>query len=130
MRKFVPYVNLETVKGSDGRIEKFIVRTVTYLPEDSKITTSGEGKIADNVLYRQLRINYTGTSSKFDYFGEDFTINREDVGLLERGVNVKVISASAQASSLTRASAEAVKGDEGDEGTGGITVEYENEDLP
>ncbi|MCU4177129.1 hypothetical protein [Carboxylicivirga sp. N1Y90] len=114
MRKFVPYVNLETVKGSDGRIEKFIIRTVTYLPEDSKITTSGEGKIADNVLYRQLRINYTGTSNKFDYFGEDFTIEREDVGLLERGVNVKVVSASLEAQPMARTSAE---GDEGDEGT-------------
>ena len=128
MRKFVPYVNLETVKDSEGRIERFVVRTVTYLPEDSKITTSGEGKIADNVLYRQLRINYTGTSDKFNYFGEDFTIEREDVGLLERGVNVKVVSASLETQPMARTSADAVKGDEGD--SGGLTVEYEDEDLP
>ena len=113
MKKFVPYVNLETVKDSDGKIERFIVRTVSYLPADSKIATSGEGKIADSVLYRPLTITYSGTSDKFDYFGADFTIERKDVGLLERGVNVKINSSS---SDMLK---------DGDD-EGGVIIEFED----
>jgi len=121
MKELVPYVNLETVKDSNGKITEFVVRTVSYLPKDSKITTSGEGPVADNVLYRPLTISYDGTSTEFDYFGADFTIKREDVGLLERGVNVKV---KPMASSLKSTS----YGDPVEEK--GLVVEYEDVDLP
>jgi len=110
---------METVKDGNGKIERFEIRTVTYLPKDSKITTSGEGAVADNVLYRPLTISYDGTSSEFDYFGADFTIHRKDVGLLERGVNVKVKSASLMASS---AESESMK--DGDEDNGTV-IDYE-----
>jgi hypothetical protein len=128
MEKFVPYVNLETVKNKNGKIEKFIVRTVSYLPKDSKVTTSGEGPIADNVYYRPLTINYNGTSDEFDYFGADFTIERKDVGLLERGATVKVKSAVVEARAMTIASGE-MKDPQGEET--GTTVEYEDDqNLP
>nr|WP_321408300.1 hypothetical protein [uncultured Carboxylicivirga sp.] len=117
MKELVPYVNLETVKDSNGKIEKFVVRTVSYLPKDSKVTTSGEGPIADNILYRLLTISYDGTSTEFDYFGADFTINREDVGLLERGVNVKVKSVDSNLKSTSY-------GDPVEEGT---VIEYEGD---
>lgn len=123
MKEKVPYVNLETVKDSDGNIEKFVIRTVTYLPADSKVTGSGEGKIADSVLYRPLTISYTGTSTEYDYFGIDFTINREDVGLLERGS--KIIVKSAEETGFKMASL-----DETDKQAGTV-VEYEDDgDLP
>lgn len=122
MKKFVPYVNMETVKDKNGKIEKFEIRTVTYLPKDSKITTSGEGAIADNVLYRPLTISYTGTSEDFDYFGADFTINRKDVGLLERGVNVKVKSAVASPMARGAEGDATLKDGDEEEGT---NVEYE-----
>ncbi|MCU4158307.1 hypothetical protein J1N10_20200 [Carboxylicivirga sp. A043] len=128
MKKFVPYVNMETVKDKDGKIERFEVRTVTYLPKDSKITTSGEGALADNVLYRPLTISYNGTSAEFDYFGADFTIQRKDVGLLERGVNVKVKSAVVEARAMAMDSGELKDGDEGS--STGVVIEYEDEDLP
>ena len=127
MKKFVPYVNLETVKDSDGKIERFNVSTVTYLPEDSKISTSGEGKVSDSTQYRKLTISYTGTSAEFDYFGADFAIERKDVGLLERGVKVVVKSAGTAPMAMSELSGE-IKDPTGD--TGGTTVEYEDEDLP
>ena len=127
MKKFVPYVNMETVKDGNGNIERFEIRTVTYLPKDSKITTSGEGPVADNVLYRPLTISYNGTSSEFDYFGADFTINRKDVGLLERGVRVKVTSSTFAERSMASESLRDGS-DGGDGGDGGTTLEYE-EDL-
>lgn len=129
MKKFVPYVNMETVKDSTGKIERFEIRTVTYLPKDSKITTSGEGAVADNVFYRPLSISYDGTSPEFDYFGADFTILRKDIGLLERGVSVKVKSASALEVRSARSMANMALSDpEGEER--GTTVEYEDENLP
>ena len=117
MKELVPYTNLETVKDSNGKITEFIVRTVSYLPKDSKVTTSGEGPVADNVLYRPLTISYDGTSTDFDYFGADFTIKREDVGLLERGVNVKVKSTTISLKSASY-------GDPVEEGT---LIEYEGD---
>ncbi len=120
MKELVPYVNLETVKDANGKIEKFVVRTVSYLPKDSTIATSGEGEVADNVYYRPLTITYDGTSTEFDYFGADFTIERKDIGLLERGVNVKVKSAVV----VAQAADMAVLGD--DENTGTI-IEYEGD---
>ncbi|MBS2099846.1 hypothetical protein [Carboxylicivirga linearis] len=120
MKELVPYTNLETVKDSNGKITEFVVRTVSYLPKDSKITTSGEGPVADNVLYRPLTISYDGTSTDFDYFGADFTIKREDVGLLERGVNVKVKSTTSSLKSATY-------GDPEDEG--GVSIDYIEGDI-
>jgi hypothetical protein len=124
MKELVPYVNLETVKDANGKIEKFVVRTVSYLPKDSNITTSGEGEVADNVYYRPLTITYDGTSTDFDYFGADFTINRKDIGLLERGVNVKVKSAVAEVRAMTMDSGELKEPDPDDEG---IIIEYEGQ---
>nr|WP_319399726.1 hypothetical protein [uncultured Carboxylicivirga sp.] len=118
MKKLVPYVNLETVKDSNGKITQFVLRTVSYLPKDSKVTTSGEGPIADNVLYRPLTISYDGTSTDFDYFGADFTIKREDVGLLERGVNVKV--------KLISTEMPIAKNSLGDEEESGSLLEYQD----
>lgn len=115
MKELVPYVNLETVKDKNGKIEKFVVRTVSYLPKDSTVTKSGEGEVADNIYYRPLTISYDGTSSEFDYFDVDFTIERKDVGLLERGVNVKC-DLKVMASMLNTKS-----GDPEDEG---IIIEY------
>ena len=127
MREKVPYVNMETVKDENGKIKEFIIRTVSHLPKDSKPTGSGEGEIADKILYRPLTINYSGTSKEFDYFGVDFTISREEVGLLERGVSVKVKSNGITASRTAMAMSEnTVKGDEG--GSGGIVIEYEDPD--
>ena len=123
MRKKVPYVNLETVKDQNGNIEAFKIRTVSYLPKDSKPTGSGEGKVADKILYRPLTINYSGTSTEFDYFGVDFTIKREEVGLLERGVNVKVKSNGLTETRAMAMSAESLKDGEVDEG---LRVEYED----
>eukprot|EP01155_Anaeramoeba_flamelloides_P000669 Anaeramoba_flamelloidesa105123_7.p1 GENE.a105123_7~~a105123_7.p1 ORF type:complete len:125 (+),score=9.12 a105123_7:1-375(+) len=123
MKELVPYTNLETVKDSNGKITEFVVRTVSYLPKDSKVTTSGEGPVADNVLYRPLTISYDGTSTDFDYFGADFTIKREDVGLLERGVNVKVKLISVD-NSIAKNSLGDPVGNEG-----GTTIEYESEDA-
>ncbi|MCG8579042.1 MAG: hypothetical protein MI866_03960 [Bacteroidales bacterium] len=120
MEKLVPYVNLETVKDKNGKIEKFVVRTVSYLPKDSTITKSGEGEVADNVYYRPLHIIYNGTSEEFDYFGVDFTIERKDVGLLERGVNVKVKNANV----MTRSTEGDTSND--DENTGTV-IEYEGD---
>lgn len=130
MREKVPYVNMETVKDQNGNIEAFKIRTVSYLPKDSKPTASGEGKVADKVLYRPLTINYSGTSTEFDYFGVDFTIKREEVGLLERGVNVKVKSNGfTETRDAMAMSSEVMK--DGDSGTGGIIIEYDEEDdLP
>ncbi|MBS2213338.1 hypothetical protein KEM09_18125 [Carboxylicivirga mesophila] len=126
MKELVPYVNLETVKGTNGKIEQFIVRTVSYLPDDSTVTKTGEGEVADNVYYRPLTITYTGTSSTFKAFDVDFTINRKDVGLLERGANVKVKSAVVVAQSADVAVLREPVGDEG-----GVTIEYDDEeDLP
>ncbi len=119
MKELVPYVNLETVKGTSGKIEQFVVRTVSYLPEDSTVTKNGEGEVADNVYYRPLTISYTGTSTTFKAFDVDFTINRKDIGLLERGVNVKVKSAVVVAQSADVA----VLRD--GEGNGGVSVDYE-----
>lgn len=129
MREKVPYVNLETVKDQNGNIEAFKIRTVSYLPKDSKPTASGEGKVADKVLYRPLTINYSGTSTEFDYFGVDFTIKREEVGLLERGVNVKVKSNGFTETRDAMAMSARIlnDGDEGDEGT---TLEYEDPIMP
>ncbi|WP_430815851.1 hypothetical protein [Carboxylicivirga sp. RSCT41] len=126
MEKYVPYVNLETVKGKNGKIEKFIVRTVSYLPKDSTVTKTGEGEVADNVYYRPLTITYNGTSDEFDYFGVDFTVERKDVGLLERGVRVMVKSAVVEARAMATDSSE-MKDTEGDPG---VVIEYEDEDLP
>lgn len=123
MEKLVPYVNLETVKGNSGKIEKFIVRTVSYLPKDSTVTKSGEGEVADNVYYRPLSIIYDGTSEEFDYFGVDFTIERKDVGLLERGVTVKVKSSVVASRAMSADSTAAEGEDEGDGGS--VAVEYE-----
>jgi len=123
MREKVPYVNLETVKDQDGNIEAFKIRTVSYLPKDSKPTASGEGTVSDRILYRPLTINYSGTSTEFDYFGVDFTINRKEVGLLERGVNVKVKSNGLTETRAMAMSSESVKGEEAEEGT---TLEYED----
>ena len=120
MKELVPYVNLETVKDKNGKIEKFVVRTVSYLPKDSKVTKSGEGPVADNVYYRPLTINYDGTASEFDYFDVDFTIERNDVGLLERGVNVKVKSSGTAERSMESNSLR------DDENTGTI-IEYEGD---
>ncbi|MBI9062062.1 MAG: hypothetical protein JEZ14_08725 [Marinilabiliaceae bacterium] len=128
MRKKVPYVNLETVKDQDGNIEAFKIRTVSYLPKDSKPTGSGEGKVADKILYRPLTINYSGTSTEFYYFDVDFTVKREEVGLLERGVNVKVKSNGVtETRTEMEMSSEVLK--DGDGNTGGITVEYEEDEL-
>ncbi len=121
MKEKVPYINLETVKDSDGNIEKFVIRTVTYLPKDSKTVGSGEGKIADSVLYRPLTISYDGTSTDYDYFGVDFTINREDVGLLERGA--KIIVKGASSAILLKAALQ-------DKEEAGTVVEYDDDDLP
>ncbi len=126
MKKFVPYVNMETVKDSNGNIERFEVRTITYLPKDSKITTSGEGTVADNVYYRPLTITYNGTSEDFDYFSADFTIQREDIGLLERGVNVKVKSMTLSSDSISLRSASQTMNDEG---STGVSVDYEEGDV-
>jgi len=127
MKEKVPYVNMETVKDEHGKIKEFIIRTVSYLPNDSKPTGSGEGEIADNLLYRPLTINYSGTSTEFDYFGVNFVIDRDDVGLLERGVNVKVKSNGISETRVAMAmSEETIKGDEG--GSGGIVIEYEDPD--
>ncbi len=128
MKKLVPYVNLETVKDKEGKIEQFIVRTVSYLPADSNPPKEViEGPIADNVLYRPLTIPYDGTSDKFNYFGVDFIINRADVGLLERGVKVlvKYTGVSAKAMSTSSDNLTDPTGD-----SGGTIVEYEDEDLP
>ncbi|MBR8536334.1 hypothetical protein KDU71_12250 [Carboxylicivirga sediminis] len=124
MKELVPYVNLETVKGTSGKIEQFIVRTVSYLPDDSTITKSGEGEVADNVYYRPLTITYTGTSSTFKTFDVDFTINRKDVGLLERGVNVKLKSAVVVAQS-----ADVAMLSDDDDGQGQV-VEYDDLTMP
>lgn len=124
MKKLVPYVNLETVKNKDGQIESFIIHTVSYLPADSNVTLSGLGKVGDNVLYRPLSINYDGTSGKFDYFDEDFVIERNDVGLLERGAKVTVKAASAV---MTKSSG-SESTDDDDEG--GTTVEYDDPIIP
>ncbi|GEM_PF-7039427 len=121
MKKYVPYVNMETVKDADGNIEKFVVRTVSYLPADSKISTSGEGSIADNVYYRPLTVTYTGTSSDFDYFKADFTIERKDVGLLERGVNVKVVNGETMEASALKSSAASYSGSNDK----GVIIDYE-----
>ncbi|WP_439184996.1 hypothetical protein [Carboxylicivirga taeanensis] len=120
MKEFVPYVNLDTVKDANGKIEKFVVRTVSYLPDDSTITKSGEGEVADNVYFRPLTITYTGTSTTFKAFDVDFTINRKDIGLLERGANVKVKSAVV----VAQAADVAMLRD--DENTGTI-IEYEGD---
>lgn len=127
MKKFVPYVNMETVKDKNGKIEKFVIRTVCYLPKGSNITTSGEGPVDDNVYYRPLTITYDGTSTDFEYFDSDFTVERKDVGLLERGVNVKVESAL-RVSATASSDDESMRDPQGDKGS--ITVEYEDEDLP
>jgi len=119
MKKFVPYVNMETVKDKNGKIEKFVIRTVCYLPKGSNITTSGEGPVDDNVYYRPLTISYDGTSDEFAYFDEDFTIERKDVGLLERGVNVKVKSASGMGRSEESESTN-------DEEDKGVIIEFED----
>ncbi|MBK3518957.1 hypothetical protein [Carboxylicivirga marina] len=119
MKKLVPYVNMETVKDKNGKIEKFVVRTVSYLPADSTVTKSGEGEVADNVYYRPLTITYNGTSEEFEYFDVDFTIERKDVGLLERGVNVKVKIAGA----MTRSS----EGESVDDEEEGTIIDYEGD---
>ncbi len=126
MKEKVPYVNLETVKDSDGNIEKFVIRTVTYLPADSKVTGSGEGKVADSVLYRPLTISYTGTSTEYDYFGIDFTINREDVGLLERGSKI-IVKATVNSSAKLMTANLCDPDDEEDPTT---TVEYDDPIMP
>jgi len=109
------------VKDKDGNIEAFKIRTVSYLPKDSEPTGSGEGKVADKILYRPLTINYSGTSTEFDYFDVDFTVKREEVGLLERGVNVRVKSNDVTASRDTMMMNEEVLRDEENDG---ITFEY------
>jgi len=124
MRKKVPYVNLETVKDQNGNIEAFKIRTVSYLPKDSKPTGSGEGKVADKILYRPLTINYSGTSTEFDYFDVDFTITREEVGLLERGVNVRVKSNGLTETRAMEMSSEVMK--DGDDDGHGLVIEYED----
>lgn len=131
MREKVPYVNMQTVKDENGKIKEFIVRTVSYLPKDSKPVGSGEGDIADNILYRPLTISYSGTSTEFDYFGVDFTIQREEIGLLERGVNVKVKfnGVNEKSASLAMSSEDIkIKGDEG--GEEGTSIQYEDPDMP
>lgn len=90
MKKFTPFVNVETIKNEDGNVKEFNVRTISFLPKDSEISLSGEGKSSDKVIYRKLEMKYSGTSEEYDYFKVNFTIGRDEIGLLERGVKVNV----------------------------------------
>ncbi len=124
MKKHAAYVNMETVKNKDGRIEEFKIRTVSYLPSDSAPTISGEGQVSDRILYRPLTINYGGTSTNFAYFPLEFTVKRDDVGLLERGVKVKVKPNGVPETRATMAmTEETLSVNEAEEGT---TLEYED----
>ncbi|TAJ14363.1 hypothetical protein DMA11_05775 [Marinilabiliaceae bacterium JC017] len=116
MKNLVPYVNLETLKDSNGRIEAFLVRAAVNLPADSTPKHNGDGAIADNVLYRPLTISYNGTSSETKLFHFEFIIKRDEVGLLERGAKVNVKNGMQREGASLR----------GIEGTGGIAFDYED----
>ena len=127
MKELVPYVNMETVKDAHGKIQRFIVRTVTNLPEDCKITTSGEGKIADNVYHRPLTISYSEMTDDFDAVNHEFVIERQDIGLLERGVRVRVVKNGLQEKVVARTMEACSTSSEGE--GGGVSIEYEEIDV-
>lgn len=117
MEKKVPYVNMETV-SINGKVTSFKVRTINYLPIDSKITLLGEGDVADNVVYRDLIIEYNGTSEDYDYFTADFTIQRDTVGLLERGVLISTKAITKETAKISMLG--------GEKTNKGIAVDYQD----
>jgi len=127
LKSSIVHAQCTSIKDKDGNIEAYKIRTIAYLPKNSEPSVLGLGKGSNYYEYRPIRINASGTSTEFDYFGVNFVIDRDDVGLLERGVNVKV---KFNGVSVTRSSnAMATLSDpQGDQG--GLTVEYEDEDLP
>ncbi len=89
MEKLIPYVNVETV-AEDGVVSQFVVRVAAMVPDDSTVTQSPIVDLADNVQYRPLSMYYDGTSTTYTCMDVEFTIEKDNVGLLERGVCVSL----------------------------------------
>lgn len=95
MKELTPYVNVSVDKKDTTEVNDFVVRVAVMLPKGCRTTVTGDEEITDQTkAYRPITISYEGGSDEYELFSTEIKITPQKVGLMERGVNVKVVASS------------------------------------